>query len=294
VNDGILEATGPLEPSTLSKAERVLVGILRNHGGVLQGAELSRYAGEAGVGNAMAQQALLRSPLFLKYGGGRYGLPGWGEPELETRRVPTGEIVWFGESEVEITAASGASADASLDGPPMPICPTRDAHLDTQVVVRTTASVEEHLKTALRDLTERQRGINEELSRIDSLRAESETIAKQIDAVNLTLQVFADDPRGRSPEGSKRRAQQKQNIQTFVVDSENRITAFDSAEAASASVGERFGNWSELVALAATWPAQRLVSVWNGLAGIKPVKRFQDRQEGVGRIWKRLQRVYPF
>ena len=47
VNDGILEATGPLEPSTLSKAERVLVGILRNHGGVLQGAELSRYAGEA-------------------------------------------------------------------------------------------------------------------------------------------------------------------------------------------------------------------------------------------------------
>jgi hypothetical protein len=45
-----------------------------------------------------------------------------------------------------------------------------------------------------------------------------------------------------------------------VIDNENRITAIDSAEAAAATLGERFGNWSELVALAATWPAQRLAS----------------------------------
>jgi hypothetical protein len=74
-----------------------------------------------------------------------------------------------------------------------------------------------------------------------------------------------------------------------VIDSENRITAFDSVDAGAATLGEGFGNWSELVALAATWPAQRLVSIWNALPGIRPVKRFEDRQEGLGRIWKRLQ-----
>jgi hypothetical protein len=35
-----------------------------------------------------------------------------------------------------------------------------------------------------------------------------------------------------------------------VIDRENRVTAFDSAGAASSKDGERFGNWSELVALA--------------------------------------------
>jgi hypothetical protein len=116
-------------------------------------------------------------------------------------------------------------------------------------------------------------------------------VAKQIGAVRAALQAFAVAPKDRSPERRERRAQQKPKVRTFVIDSENRITTFDSAEAAAATLGERFGNWSELVALAATWPAQRLVSLWNGLPGIRPVKRFQDRQEGVFRIWKRLQRA---
>ena len=50
--------------------------------------------------------------------------------------------------------------------------------------------VEEHLKTALQELTQRQGHINEQLSRIETLQLEKETITKQIDAVNAALQSF--------------------------------------------------------------------------------------------------------
>jgi chaperonin cofactor prefoldin len=52
------------------------------------------------------------------------------------------------------------------------------------------ASVEHHLKTALQELTQRQRDVDEQLSRIETLQSEKETITKQIDAVNAALQAF--------------------------------------------------------------------------------------------------------
>ena len=52
------------------------------------------------------------------------------------------------------------------------------------------ASVEEHLKTALQELTQRQRDIEEQLSRMETLQSEKEAIAKQIDAVNTAMQAF--------------------------------------------------------------------------------------------------------
>jgi uncharacterized C2H2 Zn-finger protein len=58
-------------------------------------------------------------------------------------------------------------------------------------VVAPKASVEEHLKTALQELTQRQRDIEEQLSRIETLQSEKEAIAKQIDAVNTAMQAFA-------------------------------------------------------------------------------------------------------
>src|SRR6266567_3501730 len=48
----------------------------------------------------------------------------------------------------------------------------------------------EHLKTALRELTQRNRQIDEELARMEGLQAEKETISKQIDAVNGAMQAF--------------------------------------------------------------------------------------------------------
>jgi septal ring factor EnvC (AmiA/AmiB activator) len=57
-------------------------------------------------------------------------------------------------------------------------------------VVAPNASVEEHLKTALQELTQRQSEIDEQLSRTESLQLEKEAIAKQIDAVSAALQAF--------------------------------------------------------------------------------------------------------
>jgi peptidoglycan hydrolase CwlO-like protein len=57
-------------------------------------------------------------------------------------------------------------------------------------VVAPNGSVAEHLKTARQELTQRQRDINEQLSHIETLQSEKETITKQIDAVNAALQAF--------------------------------------------------------------------------------------------------------
>jgi DNA-binding FrmR family transcriptional regulator len=59
--------------------------------------------------------------------------------------------------------------------------------------VAPSASVAEHLKTALQELRQRQRDIDEQLSGIEALQSEKETIARQIDAVNAALQVFRGD-----------------------------------------------------------------------------------------------------
>ena len=74
---------------------------------------------------------------------------------------------------------------------------------------------------------------------------------------------------------------------TYTIDKENRITALGSQQADLE--GEVFASQHELADLAAKWPANRLVEVWNGIPGITPVKKFTDRKSAVGRIWKAIQ-----
>jgi hypothetical protein len=57
-------------------------------------------------------------------------------------------------------------------------------------LVAPNMSVGEHLKTALQELTQRQRDIDEQLSRVETLKTEKEAITKQIDAVTGALQTF--------------------------------------------------------------------------------------------------------
>jgi len=68
--------------------------------------------------------------------------------------------------------------------------PPKMSALAPAPVAAPTASVEEHLKTALQELTRRQRDIEEQLSRMETLQSEKEAIAKQIDAVNTAMQAF--------------------------------------------------------------------------------------------------------
>jgi hypothetical protein len=82
-------------------------------------------------------------------------------------------------------------------------------------------------------------------------------------------------------------AQRKSEMTTYTIDNENNITAHGSQQ--EAGEGEAFGSQLELADLAATWPAARLIEVWNGIPGLTPVKKFTNRKSAVARIWKAIQ-----
>ena len=75
----------------------------------------------------------------------------------------------------------------------------------------------------------------------------------------------------------------------FTIDEDQNITAHASAEEAAAVGGDRFKTTAELAKLASSWPADRLVGIWNSLPGVIPVKKFMDRNTAVTRIWKAIQ-----
>jgi hypothetical protein len=79
---------------------------------------------------------------------------------------------------------------------------------------------------------------------------------------------------------------------TFTITESNEIVAFSSPEEASASTAtpfDSFNSQKELAELAKTWPAERLVAIWNSLPGVAPVESFKSAQAAVSRIWKRIQ-----
>src|SRR5216684_1183954 len=86
----------------------------------------------------------------------------------------------------------------------------------------------------------------------------------------------------RQPGGTK-----ESEMTTYMIDAQNSITALGSQQADFE--GEIFASQQELADLAAKWPANRLVEVWNGIPGLTPVKKFTDRKSAVSRIWKAIQ-----
>src|SRR5207253_771114 len=70
---------------------------------------------------------------------------------------------------------------------------------------------------------------------------------------------------------------------TFTIDNDNNITAHATADEATADSGaERFTTAAELAELAANWPANRLVDLWNSLPGVSPVEKFKSSKTAVG------------
>jgi hypothetical protein len=90
---------------------------------------------------------------------------------------------------------------------------------------------------------------------------------------------------------------------TFVIDTDNNITAFAALEdALNFRVGSTEGTFAtekELANLTSQWPIGRFVETWNSFAGVppfgdlKPVKKFTDRKTAVGRIWRTIQALTP-
>jgi hypothetical protein len=66
------------------------------------------------------------------------------------------------------------------------------------------------------------------------------------------------------------------------------ITAFGTPEEAAATTTtpfDTFASQKELTALAAAWPTERLVEIWNSLAGVVAVKKFKSSKTAINRIW---------
>jgi hypothetical protein len=79
---------------------------------------------------------------------------------------------------------------------------------------------------------------------------------------------------------------------TFTIDPENNITAFGSAEEAAAATTtpfDSFASQKELAELAANWPTERLVAIWNSLPGVTPLESFKSNKAAISRIWARIQ-----
>src|ERR1035441_6793900 len=81
-------------------------------------------------------------------------------------------------------------------------------------------------------------------------------------------------------------------MKTFTINSDNNITAFGTQEESSATTTtpfDSFASQQDLAELAAGWPPERLVTVWNSLPGVKPVKSFKTAKVAAGRIWESIQ-----
>jgi hypothetical protein len=84
-------------------------------------------------------------------------------------------------------------------------------------------------------------------------------------------------------------------MKAFTIDTEDNITVFASVYERGQSGGEAesFCSQKKLETLAEKWPATRLVEIWNGLPGVKPVQRFTSRAVAIRRIWAAIQYLKP-
>src|ERR1039458_5901517 len=81
-------------------------------------------------------------------------------------------------------------------------------------------------------------------------------------------------------------------MKTFTIDEQNNITAFGTQEEAAATATTPFDSFTsqkEFAQLAGAWAPERLVAIWNSLAGVKPVKAFNSAKAAAGRIWEQIQ-----
>jgi hypothetical protein len=84
-------------------------------------------------------------------------------------------------------------------------------------------------------------------------------------------------------------------MKVFTIDTENNITVYASISERDQGGGEAesFSSRKSLETLAAKWPGTRLVEIWNGLPGVKPVQKFTSRAVAVRRIWAAVQHLKP-
>jgi hypothetical protein len=88
------------------------------------------------------------------------------------------------------------------------------------------------------------------------------------------------------------REKESTDMTTFTIDTNNNISAFATQPEAAAAITtahELFTTQKELAQLAAAWPAERLIAIYNSLPGAEPVKKFRTAAAGAAKIWKNIQ-----
>jgi hypothetical protein len=70
----------------------------------------------------------------------------------------------------------------------------------------------------------------------------------------------------------------------FAIHADNSIAAYAADEVPEGRLG--FTSETELAALSASWPARRLIEIWNRLPGVTAVSKFADRKTALRRIWQ--------
>jgi hypothetical protein len=77
-------------------------------------------------------------------------------------------------------------------------------------------------------------------------------------------------------------------MKTFTIDSDNNITVHPSRKVARETGAGVFATEEQFADLIGP-DNKRLVEIWNGLAGAKPVTKFANRKAATERIWKAIQ-----
>ena len=77
----------------------------------------------------------------------------------------------------------------------------------------------------------------------------------------------------------------------FFITADDKLGNTNHAEPPSGAV--TFHSEQQLAQLAQNWPAGRLLRLWNGLTGVQPVQRFENRAVAVRRLWRALQPDAP-
>jgi hypothetical protein len=80
--------------------------------------------------------------------------------------------------------------------------------------------------------------------------------------------------------------ERKQNVNSYTIDDDNRVRLLAETDPHEHAT---FASAEDLEPLVAGWPVRRLVDIWNGLPGVRPIARFENRNVAVQRIWRALQ-----
>src|SRR5258707_4505092 len=84
------------------------------------------------------------------------------------------------------------------------------------------------------------------------------------------------------------RGKESTYMKTFTIDADNNITLHPSRKAARETGAGVFASEEQFADLIGP-DNKRLVEIWNGLTGVKPVTKFANRKSATERIWKALQ-----